>query len=54
LVGVVLGRWLSKLMAPEQLERAAGILMVVLGLWLGRQAMVHLAATHLQAGPSLG
>ncbi len=45
LVGVLLGRWLSSLMAPQQLERAAGILMVVLGLWLGRQAVLHLAPT---------
>jgi putative Ca2+/H+ antiporter (TMEM165/GDT1 family) len=43
LVGVLLGRWLSTLMAPQQLERAAGVLMVVLGLWLGRQAVLHLA-----------
>lgn len=42
LVGVVLGRWLAKLLAPELLERLAGILMVVLGLWLGRQAMLTL------------
>jgi putative Ca2+/H+ antiporter (TMEM165/GDT1 family) len=43
LVGVLLGRWLSSLMAPQQLERAAGVLMVGLGLWLGRQAVLHLA-----------
>jgi len=54
LVGVLLGRWLSRLMAPEQLERAAGVIMVVLGLWLGRQAVLHLAAVHLQTGPVLG
>jgi len=54
LVGVLLGRWLSRLMAPEQLERAAGVIMVVLGLWLGRQAVLHLAAGHLQAGQALG
>lgn len=54
LVGVLLGRWLSRLMAPEQLERAAGVIMVVLGLWLGRQAVLHLAAVHLSAGPALG
>ena len=45
LVGVLLGRWLSSLMAPQQLERAAGALMVGLGLWLGRQAVLHLAPT---------
>ncbi len=43
LVGVLLGRWLSTVMAPEQLERAAGVLMVALGLWLGRQAVLNLA-----------
>ena len=43
LAGVLLGRWLSSLMAPQQLERAAGVLMVGLGLWLGRQAVLHLA-----------
>jgi putative Ca2+/H+ antiporter (TMEM165/GDT1 family) len=43
LAGVVLGRWLARLVPPEQLERAAGLLMVALGLWLGRQAMLHLA-----------
>jgi putative Ca2+/H+ antiporter (TMEM165/GDT1 family) len=47
LVGVVLGRWLSSVMAPEQLERAAGVLMVALGLWLGRQAVLNLAPLHL-------
>ena len=47
LVGVVLGRWLSRLMAPQQLERGAGVLMVVLGLWLGRQAMLQLAPAAL-------
>lgn len=47
LVGVLLGRWLSTVMAPEQLERAAGVLMVALGLWLGRQAVLHLAPLHL-------
>jgi putative Ca2+/H+ antiporter (TMEM165/GDT1 family) len=42
LVGVLLGRWLARLMAPHQLERAAGIVMVALSLWLGRQAVLHL------------
>ena len=42
LVGVLLGRWLSRLMAPQQLERSAGIVMVALGLWLGRQAVLQL------------
>ena len=47
LVGVLLGRWLAKLMPPQQLERLAGILMVALGLWLGRQAVVALAPEYL-------
>ena len=47
LVGVLLGRWLSTVMPPQQLERAAGILMVALGLWMGRQAVLHLAPLHL-------
>ncbi len=47
LVGVLLGRWLSSVMAPQQLERGAGVLMVVLGLWLGRQAVLQLAPTAL-------
>jgi len=42
LVGVMLGRWLARLMPPQQLERLAGILMVALGLWLGRQAVLAL------------
>ncbi len=47
LVGVLLGRWLSTVMPAHQLERAAGLLMVALGLWLGRQAVLHLAPLHL-------
>jgi putative Ca2+/H+ antiporter (TMEM165/GDT1 family) len=42
LVGVLLGRWLSSMMPPQQLERAAGIVMVAVGLWLGRQAVLPL------------
>ncbi|MEB3201450.1 MAG: TMEM165/GDT1 family protein [Synechococcus sp.] len=42
LVGVLLGRWLARLMPPQQLERLGGILMVALGLWLGRQAVLGL------------
>jgi putative Ca2+/H+ antiporter (TMEM165/GDT1 family) len=38
LVGVLLGRWLSRVLPPQQLERLAGVLMIGLGLWLGRQA----------------
>ena len=47
LVGVLLGRWLSRLMAPQQLERSAGIVMVALGLWLGRQAVLQLVPSSL-------
>jgi putative Ca2+/H+ antiporter (TMEM165/GDT1 family) len=43
LVGVLLGRWLSRVLPPQQLERIAGILMVALGLWLGRQSVLNLA-----------
>ena len=42
LVGVVLGRWLSRVLPPQQLERLAGILMIGLGLWLGRQAAISM------------
>jgi len=42
LVGVLLGRWLARAMPAHQLERLAGLLMVGLGLWMGRQAVVHL------------
>lgn len=42
LVGVILGRWLARVMPAHQLERLAGLLMVGLSLWLGRQAVVHL------------
>jgi putative Ca2+/H+ antiporter (TMEM165/GDT1 family) len=51
---VLLGRWLSTVMAPEQLERAAGLLMVALGLWLGRQAVLHLAPLQAMVMPLLG
>ena len=47
LVGVLLGRWLSSLMSAQQLERGAGVLMVALGLWLGRQAVLQLAPAVL-------
>jgi putative Ca2+/H+ antiporter (TMEM165/GDT1 family) len=43
LVGVVLGRWLARLVPAQQLERLAGTVMVALGLWLGRQAVLNLA-----------
>ncbi|QNI73441.1 TMEM165/GDT1 family protein [Synechococcus sp. NOUM97013] len=42
LVGVLVGRWLSKLMPPERLEQMAGLLMLGLGLWLGSQALQSL------------
>ena len=44
LVGVLLGRWLAKVIPADQLERLAGLLMVALGLWLGRQAVVAMVA----------
>ncbi|MFM7266185.1 MAG: TMEM165/GDT1 family protein [Cyanobium sp.] len=52
LVGVLLGRWLSTVMPAHQLERLAGILMVALGLWLGRQAALHLVPLAPPAGLS--
>ena len=42
LVGVLVGRWLSKVMPPDRLEQMAGLLMVGLGLWLGSQALQSL------------
>ena len=42
LVGVLVGRWLSKVIPPERLEQMAGLLMVGLGLWLGSQALQSL------------
>lgn len=42
LVGVLLGRWLAGVMPAHQLERLAGVLMVALGLWIGRQAVLAL------------
>jgi Ca2+/H+ antiporter, TMEM165/GDT1 family len=42
LVGVLLGRWLARLLPAHELERLAGLLMVGLSLWLGRQAVVQL------------
>lgn len=48
LVGVLLGRWLARFIPAQVLERLAGILMVALGLWLGRQAVLSfLPATPL-------
>jgi putative Ca2+/H+ antiporter (TMEM165/GDT1 family) len=44
LVGVLLGRWLARVIPADQLERLAGLLMVALGLWLGRQAVVAMVA----------
>jgi putative Ca2+/H+ antiporter (TMEM165/GDT1 family) len=46
-VGVLLGRWLSRVLPPQQLERLAGILMIGLGLWLGRQAVLQLVPPSL-------
>ena len=47
LVGVLLGRWLARVIPANQLERLAGLLMVALGLWLGRQAVVAMVAGPL-------
>ena len=38
LVGVILGSWLAKNFPPERIEYMAGVLMLVLGIWLGFQA----------------
>ena len=45
LVGVLLGRWLARFIPAQLLERLAGILMVALGLWLGRQAVLSFLPT---------
>ena len=39
LVGVLLGRWLSKTVPAKNFESIAGGLMIGLGLWLGGQAI---------------
>ncbi len=49
LVGVLLGRWLARFIPAQMLERLAGLLMVALGLWLGRQAVL----SFLPASPPL-
>ncbi|WP_411867576.1 TMEM165/GDT1 family protein [Vulcanococcus limneticus] len=54
LVGVVLGRWLSRVVPPHQLERGAGILMIALGLWLGRQAVLTLLPSGLPGALPVG
>ena len=51
LVGVLLGRWLARFIPAQLLERLAGILMVALGLWVGRQAVLSfLPASGLPVG----
>ena len=35
LMGVLLGRWLSRRLDPERLERMAGVLMLILAVWIG-------------------
>ncbi|WP_320676881.1 TMEM165/GDT1 family protein [Prochlorococcus sp. MIT 1300] len=35
LVGVLLGQWLTKILAPERFEAMAGLMMLGLGLWIG-------------------
>ena len=49
LVGVLVGRWLSQVLAPERLELMAGVLMVGLGLWLGIQACQSLLLNPVTA-----
>ena len=50
LVGVLLGRWLSRVMPAHQLERTAGVVMLALGLWLGRQAVLQGGLPSLPLG----
>ena len=38
LIGVLLGRWLSRKIPPERFEYMAGILMIAIGIWIGSQA----------------
>ena len=38
LVGVLVGRWLARVLPPERLKIMAGVLMIGLGIWLGLQA----------------
>ena len=48
LVGVLVGRWLAKIMPPERFEKLAGVLMIGLGLWIGIQSSQSLiSANHL-------
>ena len=42
LVGVLLGQWLSRHVPPQQLERLAGGLMVILGAAIGGRALIQL------------
>ena len=42
LVGVLLGQWLSRHLPPQQLERLAGGLMLILGVAIGGRALVQL------------
>ena len=49
LVGVLVGRWLSQVLAPERLGLMAGVLMVGLGLWLGVQACQSLLLNPVTA-----
>ncbi len=39
LIGVLLGRWLSKKIPAERFEYMAGAMMVVIGIWIGSQAV---------------
>ena len=49
LVGVLVGRWLAKVLPPERLETMAGVLMIGLGIWLGLQAGRSLLMTSTAA-----
>ena len=45
LIGVVVGRWLTTVLAPEKFEQLAGIMMICLSIWLGTQAIQALLST---------
>ena len=42
LVAVVIGRWLSTIIAPTKFKYMAGVLMICIGLWIGIQALITL------------
>ncbi len=49
LVGVILGRWLSDKLPPERFSYIAGILLIILGLWIG----IQVTLTFIQNSPTL-